>query len=125
MEDQLYREALLERYSNPVNQGVIEKPDLEAKLSNPLCGDEVRLQFRLSQGIISQTRFAGNGCVLSQVSASLVAEYSEGKALAEIEQVSLIDILSLLGVTPNPARLKCVTLSLDTLKKALHEETKD
>ncbi|MDP2670989.1 MAG: iron-sulfur cluster assembly scaffold protein [bacterium] len=119
MEDQLYREVILERFSNPVNQGMLEKPDLEAVLLNPLCGDEVRLQVKLNGTKVSQARFSGNGCAISQVSASLLAEYLEGKNLSAAKKITPDKLLSLLEIKPSPARLSCALLSLETLKKAL------
>lgn len=121
MEDQLYRETILERYTNPVNQGVIAKPDLEATLVNPLCGDEVRLQLSLDNGRVEKARFSGNGCALSQVSASLVAEFAEGKKLAEVKNLDSDKLIKLLGINPSPTRAKCVLLSLEVLKKSLQD----
>ena len=118
----MYRETLLDRYSNPVNQGVIDKPDFEATLLNPLCGDEVKLQLIVRSDelrVIEEARFSGNGCALSQVSASLVAEYIEGKTVDQVKKFDSKELIKLIGVKPTPARAKCVLLSLDVLKKAL------
>lgn len=119
MDEQLYREAILERYANLLNQGEIDKPDFEATLLNPLCGDEVKLQLKVKKEIIEKARFSGNGCALSQVSASLLAEYVEGKTLTEAKNFDSKALLNLLGINPTPSRLKCVLLSRETLKKSL------
>lgn len=119
MEDQLYREALLDIYRNPVNKGELDDPDLEARLVNPLCGDEVKLQVKLKNSSIDQAVFSGNGCAISQASASLLAKHLVGKRFSEIQKVKANDILELIGINPSPARLKCALLSLEVLKEAL------
>src|SRR5260221_14594589 len=121
MEDKLYREALLDRLSSAVNQGVLERPDREARLVNPLCGDEVLIQMIVKNGLIEQALYSGNGCAISQVSASFLAEKIEGKSLAEVKKLKNNDILKLLGINPGPSRLKCALLSLQVLKKALND----
>lgn len=119
MSADLYREVLLERLSNPVNQGVIAEPDLEARLVNPLCGDEVLLQMKVRNGVIEQAVYSGNGCAISQVSASFLAEKIEGEKLSKVINIQKTDILNLLGINPGPARLKCALLSLEVLKQAI------
>ena len=119
--DNLYREALLERLANPVNQGVIEEPDSEARLVNPLCGDEVLLQLRVRNGTIEQAVYSGNGCAISQVSADFLAEKLQGKNLDQIESITDKDMLETLGINPGPARLKCALLSFEVLKKVLEK----
>ena len=119
--DNLYREALLERLANPVNQGVIEEPDSEARLVNPLFGDEVLLQLRVRNGTIEQAVYSGNGCAISQVSADFLAEKLQGKNLDQIESITDKDMLETLGINPGPARLKCALLSFEVLKKVLEK----
>lgn len=123
-DEQLYREVLLERFSNPVNQGTVTKPDLEARLVNNLCGDEILLQIKEKKGVITQARYSGNGCALSQVSASYLAENLEGKKLAAIAEIKEDDILKWIGVKVGPGRIKCVLLSFEVLKKALEKTAK-
>lgn len=123
IEDQIYREALLEVFQNPKNRGEISNPDLEAKLLNPLCGDEVKLQIKLGKGkVIEKAFFSGNGCAISQASASLLAEKIEGKKLSETRKLEANDILELIGIDPTPARLKCALLSLEVLMEALKKD---
>jgi nitrogen fixation NifU-like protein len=120
-EDQLYRESLLEVFRNPQNRGEMSSSDLEAKMVNPLCGDEIRLQIKLSKGqIIKKAVFSGNGCAISQASASLLAKHIEGNQLAKIKKLGISDILKLVGINPSPARLKCALLSLEVLKEAIN-----
>lgn len=115
----IYREALLERLADPVNKGNLEKPDLSASLVNPLCGDEVLIQMRVKNGVVEQAVYSGNGCAISQVSASFLTEKITGKKVSEVNKLSENDILNLLGINPGPARLKCAVLSLEVLRKAI------
>ena len=122
MEDQLYRESLLEIYRNPTNRGEIAKPDLEAKLVNPLCGDEVRIQIELANSkIIKRAVFSGNGCAISQASASLLAESIQGKKLSDVNKLRGNDILELIGINPSPSRIGCALLSLEVLMEAIRD----
>ncbi|OGY26563.1 MAG: hypothetical protein A2Z24_00150 [Candidatus Woykebacteria bacterium RBG_16_44_10] len=120
--DQLYRESILEIFRNPPNRGEIKNPDFEAKLVNPLCGDEIKLQLKIQSSkfkIIEKATFSGNGCAISQASASLLATHIEGKALSEVKKLNVNDVIKLIGITPSPARLKCALLGLEVLKEAV------
>ena len=64
MDDELYRENLLDHYRHPRNHGTLEHPDCEAEGKNPLCGDEVELDVAVVDGRISAIRFVGNGCAV-------------------------------------------------------------
>lgn len=127
IEDRLYRETILGVAQNPTNRGEIENPNLEARLVNPLCGDEIRLQIKLTNDQAPMTNhqkveravFSGNGCAISQASASLLASHIEGKKVEEVKNVKAGDILKLIGINPTPARMGCALLSLEVLKKLL------
>ena len=122
MEDQLYRQELLDIIRNPLNKGEIAKPDLEAKLVNPLCGDEVRIQIELANSkIIKKAVFSGNGCAISQASASLLAESIQGKKLSDVNKLRGNDILELIGINPSPSRVGCALLSLEVLMEAIRD----
>lgn len=118
IEDQLYREEILEIIRDPRNRGTIQDPDLEATLDNPLCGDEIRLQIKLNGGRIGKVRFSGGGCAISQASADLLAQSIEGKNLNQVRKLRSSDILELLGINPTPTRRRCALLSLEVLKEA-------
>ncbi|OGY26292.1 MAG: hypothetical protein A2Z11_02445 [Candidatus Woykebacteria bacterium RBG_16_43_9] len=120
MEDQIYRQELLDIIRNPSNRGEISKPDLEARAVNPLCGDEVKLQIKLKSGeIVEKAVFSGNGCAISQASASLLTQNIEGKKLSGIRKLKGNDILKLIGISPSPSRIGCALLSLEVLMEAL------
>jgi nitrogen fixation NifU-like protein len=119
LEDQLYRETLLEIFRNPPNKGEIRDPDLEARLANPLCGDEIRIQLKLANRRVEKAVFSGSGCAISQASASLLVEYIEGKDLTKVKKLGPKDMLKIVGIKPTPARMGCVLLGLEVLQKAL------
>lgn len=123
IEDQLYRESLLEASRNPQNRGEISNPDLEAKMLNTLCGDEVKIQIKLGNSQkIKRAVFSGNGCAISQASASLLAEKIQGKSLSKIRKLDSGDIINLIGIRPSPARLKCALLSLEVITEAIKKD---
>jgi nitrogen fixation NifU-like protein len=119
MSEILYRQVLLERLSSPAKKGFLKNPTMEARLVNPLCGDEILLQLKVRNRLIDQAVYSGNGCAISQVSADFLSEYLENKKIEEIEKITKNDILNLLGINPGPSRLKCALLSLEVLKKAI------
>ena len=117
-----YREEILEHYKNPRNFGELAKPDKKIEESNPLCGDTIRMTIRLSdkgkEDIITDVKFTGEGCVLSTAAASVVTDYLKGRSLSEVKKIKKEKILELLGgIEVNPARLKCVLLPLEALRK--------
>ena len=116
MED-MYRENILDHYQNPRHYGTLEDPDISYKDDNPLCGDIIRLDIKLDdEDRISQVAFSGEGCAISQASASMLTEEILGKTMDEVKQISKDDILEMLGIQLGPVRLKCALLSLKVLK---------
>ncbi len=118
----LFSENILDYYRNPRNKGVLAKPDLQARDTNPLCGDAIALQLQVSKGVILRARFEGTGCAISQASASLLAEKLEGMAVKQAAEISSKEVLEMLGIPVNGQRLKCALLSLHVLKKALSRQ---
>ena len=116
MED-LYRENILDHYQNPRNYGTLNDPDISYEDDNPLCGDVIRIDIKLDdENRISQVAFSGEGCAISQASASMLTEEVLGKSLDEVKQMGKDDILEMLGIQLGPVRLKCALLSLKVLK---------
>ncbi len=116
IDDQFYREFILDHYKNPRNFGRLEDADITHEEYNPLCGDLVGMDFRVREGVIDEVRFHGRGCAISQASASLLSERLQGMSLEDARGISKEDVLDELGIQISPARLKCALLSLKVLK---------
>jgi nitrogen fixation NifU-like protein len=116
IDDQFYREFILDHYKNPRNFGRLEPADISHEEYNPLCGDLVGMDLQVRDGRIEDVRFHGRGCAISQASASLLTERLKGMSLDEARQISKDDVLDELGIDISPARLKCALLSLKVLK---------
>jgi nitrogen fixation NifU-like protein len=118
----IYRELILDYYRNPRNFGKLDPHDIDAKDSNPLCGDEVEIQIKVSpDNKIEDIRFFGKGCAISQASASMLTELAKGKPLEWTKELSKQDILKMLGTSDlGPARIKCALLSMKVLKTGVY-----
>lgn len=118
--DSIYREYILDHYKNPRNFGRLENPDISHRETNPLCGDEIGIYIKLdSKKNVSEIKFSGRGCAISQASASMLTEAIQGKNLSEIKSFKKENILEMLAIPISPVRLKCAILSLDTLKNGI------
>jgi len=120
MTDSIYREIILDHYQNPRNRGTLEPADYTYEDTNPLCGDEVRIDIRVSDDQISDVKFSGRGCAVSQASASILTEMVEGKTLAEVKTISRDDLLDEIGIPVSPARMSCAMLGLKVLKAGIY-----
>jgi nitrogen fixation NifU-like protein len=116
MED-LYREMILDHYQNPRNKGVVDPADVDYQEDNPLCGDHIHLTLQTDDdGIVTAVGWEGEGCAISQASASMLYETLLGKSLDEIKQIDKDELLEMLGIPLSPVRIKCALLSLKVLK---------
>lgn len=114
--DALYREAILDHYRHPRHKGHLEQADISHFDHNPFCGDEITLELKIADGIVTDAAFDGRGCAISQASASMMTEEIIGKSLDELKGWTKDDILDLLGIEIGPVRLKCALLPLKALK---------
>ena len=161
--EDLYREIILDHYRSPRNRGELAAPPARrVEGFNPLCGDEVVVYVQVEDGLVSDIRFAGQGCSISQSSASLMSAAVKGKTVAEVRGLirtfkammsvhearlgdgaedagtangsdghgpdattvdpeSLGELAALQGVVKFPVRIKCATLSWNTLAQGLDE----
>jgi nitrogen fixation protein NifU and related proteins len=152
--EDLYREIILDHYRNPRNRGELPVPPAHRTEGfNPLCGDEVVVFVEVADGKVTDVRISGQGCSISQSSASMMssavkgltvdevasltrafkammsihestldgAETLDAEATAAAEGVKLGDLEALRGVVKFPVRIKCATLSWNTLAQALDE----
>ena len=120
MADNLYREIILDHYRNPRNKGTLDPADFSYEDTNPLCGDEVRIDLRVAGDRVADVKFSGRGCAISQASASILTELVEGRPLAEVKALTKDDLLEELGIPVSPARLKCALLGLKVLKAGIY-----
>jgi len=119
--DDLYREVIIEHYKNPSYRGKLDPHTISFADNNPLCGDHIQIDLRVDEkGIVSDARFDGHGCAISQASADLLVESIIGKPLEEIKKFNKDYVLDLLGIDLGPVRLKCALLSLKVLKAGVY-----
>jgi nitrogen fixation NifU-like protein len=117
--DALYRDYILDHYKNPRNFGTLEHHDLDWHDYNPLCGDELGVHVQVDdEGKIADLRFHGQGCAISQASASIVSEELIGKRVDELPELSAEWLIDLLGIDISPTRRKCALLSLKVMRGA-------
>lgn len=122
MSDDIYRELILEHAKYPHNFGTLEHPTVSHEEYNPLCGDRVRIELCIEDEVITDVRFSGRGCAISQASASLLTDEIKGKRVEDARSFSKEELLELIGIPlqKNPTRLKCALLSLKALKVGLY-----
>jgi len=119
--DDLYREVIIEHYKNPSHRGKLDPNDITFADNNPLCGDHIQIDLRVdTSGVVTDARFDGHGCAISQASADLLIESIIGKPLVDIKKLNKEYVLDLLGIDLGPVRLKCALLSLKVLKAGVY-----
>ena len=118
MEPEQY-ELILDHYKNPRNYGTIADADASYEEGIPSCGDLVRIDVKLADGVIEDVRFTGKGCAISQASVSMLTEKVVGKTVEEILSLKDEEVLGALGNPVSPTRFKCALLGVKVLKKAL------
>ncbi len=136
--DDLYRDIILDHYRSPRNPEKLSEADIEVEGINPFCGDEVRMQIALKDGLVGAVSYEGTGCSISQASASILTELIKGKTLKEAEAAYFLfrdmmhgketsdeglEVLgeaeALAGVKRFPIRIKCALLAWATLEDGI------
>ena len=117
--DDFYKEYILDHYRNPRNFGHLEAPTATAEDLNPLCGDKIRFELLVdAEGRVSDVRFSGKGCAISQASASMLSETLRGEKLEDVARLPQERVLENVGIGISPARMKCAMLGLKVVKSA-------
>lgn len=115
--DDFYREMIIDHGQNMRNRGVLDPADIDYEEDNPLCGDRLRLTVQVDdEQRVTAVGWDGEGCIISQASASMLGEEMIGKTLDELKQYDKQTILDMLGIPLTPVRLKCALLSLKVMK---------
>jgi nitrogen fixation NifU-like protein len=134
--DDLYKEVILDHYRAPRNKRPLDRATVSLHKTNPLCGDEITIHVRLSDGKVEAISFEGQGCSISQASASMLTESVAGKSVedaaglaaeframmegkADPDEDAFGDLVALKGVARYPVRIKCAVLGWDVLQDAL------
>ncbi|EMA00691.1 nitrogen fixation protein NifU [Haloarcula vallismortis] len=109
----MYRQQILDHYKNPRNYGEIEDSTFTHIGENPMCGDEIRMDVVLDEDeeTIEQVAFQGDGCAISQASASMLSQELAGMAVEDLKAMDRDDITEMLGVDISPMRVKCAVLA--------------
>jgi len=137
----LYRDVLIDYYRDGTFKGTVTDHDIHSHGVNPVCGDEIEVALKAPEGSVSEIRFSGHGCVISQASAAMMCEAIEGKTLAEVRRLvdsfksfmldktdpgwlpeDLDEVKALDGVRNFPLRIKCALLAWNTLLQGLDEK---
>jgi nitrogen fixation protein NifU and related proteins len=119
--DDLYRELIIDHFKNPQYRGHLDPHDIRFEDDNPLCGDHIEITLRVgADGKVTEGRFDGKGCAISQSSADLLIESIIGKTVEDVKKLTKQDVLDMLGIDLGPVRLKCALLSLKVLKAGVY-----
>jgi nitrogen fixation NifU-like protein len=138
----LYQSIILDHNRRPKNYGALEGATNRAEGRNPLCGDEVAVELRVEDDVITDVRFTATGCAVSRAAASIMTQAVKGKTRAEAERLfaqfhdlvtgkltlepadarKLGEMAAFSGVSKFPIRVKCASMPWHTLRKALQGE---
>lgn len=122
----MYRQRILDHYRDPQNYGEIDDADVTYEDVNPSCGDEIRMYAVVDEDDeIVDVNFDGQGCAISQASASLLTEEVKGMTVEEVRDLETEDIKEMLGIELSPVRVKCAVLGLKVLEGGIVEYKKE
>lgn len=125
-EDELYQEHILDHYEDPYHRGTCPGATHSHEDDNPLCGDFVRVELKIdNEGKVKEAFFDGDGCCISQASASMLTEQLEGKTVEEVKNFSAEDMLELFQARLTPNRQKCCLLPWRVWQSAIFSPTDD
>jgi nitrogen fixation NifU-like protein len=108
----MYRQQILDHYKNPRNYGELEEATFTHVGENPMCGDTIEMDVVLSDDeTIERVAFRGDGCAISQASASMLSEELHGMTVSQLREMDRDDVIDMLGVDISPMRVKCAVLA--------------
>lgn len=119
-DEEIYKENILDYYKHPRNKKEL-KTKIKACDKNIFCGDEITIYIKIKNNKIGEATFTGNGCAISQASASMLTEKLKGLTMKQAKSISKEEILKMLGIPLSFIRTKCALLSLKVLNKAIEE----
>ncbi len=119
MNEDLYKQHILDHNSAPRNKEVLENPTIELPTKNPSCGDSYILYLNVKGGCIEKATFTGIGCAISQAAASLLTEKVKGMTVEHAKKLTKEDVYDLLKVDISSGREKCALLLFNGLQEAL------
>jgi len=120
-EEEIYQEHILDHYEDPYHNGRCEHPTHAHEDDNPLCGDVVHVELQIDgDNKVRDAWFDGDGCVISQASASMLMEAIEGKTVDEVKQFNAEKMLEMFRAKLTPNRQKCCLLSWRVVQQAVH-----
>ena len=114
-----FRAAVLEHFKHPRNRGSLEGANASEEGANPLCGDRIRVQLCLIDGVVAEARFTADACALCIASASVMTDHIRGMSVDDVMGLEISVIHRALEGEPPAGRLKCTILPLDTVQRAL------
>jgi len=118
--ESLYQENILDHYRDPRNAGRLADASFSRRETNYSCGDDVELFVKLDRsGKVSEVRFDGHGCAISQAATSMLTEHIKGLTRRQLLELTDADMLKLLGIAIGPSRLRCATLGFKALRSGL------
>lgn len=119
MDEELYKQNIIEHSKAPKNRGVLEDFDIKEDAHNPSCGDNLTLSVKIKDDTISDVAFLGDGCAISTASASMFTEYIKGKKIDELQMITPGFIYDMLGIKISPSRSRCALLVYDAFENIL------
>jgi len=117
----LYTDIILDHYKNPKNFGKLKNPSHSAIEKNNSCGDILEIDLIIENKIVKEVKFTGQGCAISQASASMLTEKIKGMKISELKKLNEDSIKNLLKIDISMGRIKCALLSLKTLNSAINK----
>ncbi len=121
----IYAENILDHYKHPRNSGTLDEPTVCHREQNLSCGDDLTIDLTIKNGVISDMKWRGEGCAISQAATSLLSEELVGMTVTDAMSQKPEHIYALLGVPIGPRRLKCALLCVHTLRNALRTARKE